>query len=149
MEAPLSRAYCCPSYISLIQNTELRQDILSAMSCHDDKSLPDYDSYSFNSGYAHHPASWGKFIDCVAIHERHKHVVIVLNQCGEFDRLSVGDFSNIIFTPERLAYLKEKGYGQVTLKGNEEAILIQQSDDDQTKRNLDVLSYGRLLHQTI
>lgn len=138
MEASLSRAYCCPSYIPLIENTKLRQDILSAMHCDDAKSLPDYDRYSFNFGYAHYSTSWGNYIDCVAIHEKDKDVIIVLNQCGEFDRLSTLNFSETIFTPERLVLLKEKGYGQVTLKGEEEIILVSPIDC-QIKRNLTVI----------
>ena len=84
IEAPLSRGYCCPSYLPRIQDAELRKDILEAMNVFDGVSEPDYDQHSFNSGYAHRPASWGKFIDCVAIHEKNKHAVIVLNQRGEF-----------------------------------------------------------------
>lgn len=140
IDAPLSRGYCCPSYLLQIQNVTLRQDILEAMNCGDDKSVPDYDKYSFNSGYAHHPVTWAKFIDCVAIHEHTKHVVIVLNSHGEFKKLSTQDYSNQIFTPERLSYLKQKGYGRVVLKGEESKQFdLQKSDEIQETRDLTVI----------
>lgn len=84
----------------------------------DGQSTPNFDDYSFNSGYAHKPASWAKFIDCTAIHEKTKAVVIVLNQSGEFDHPSTPEFQEQIFTPQRLTYLKQKGYGTIILKGD-------------------------------
>jgi hypothetical protein len=140
IEAPLSRKYCCPSYLRQIQDVELRKAILKAMNVFDDCLQPDYAKFSFNSGYAHHPASWGKFIDCVAIHEKNKHVVIVLNQQGEFIRLSTQEFQDQIFTPERLAFLKQKGYETVMLKGEEqEASLLSKVDNSQLGRHLTVM----------
>lgn len=140
IEAPLSRGYCCPSYLPQIQDADLRQDILEAMNVFDGVSEPNYDQHSFNSGYAHWPASWGKFIDCVALHEKNKHVVIVLNQQGEYARLSTQQFQDLIFTPERLAFLKQKGYGTVLLKGKEsELSLLQESEDSQLERRLIVI----------
>ena len=123
IEAPLSRGYCCPSYLRQIQDVKLQRDILEAMNVFDDRAQPDYDQFSFNSGYAHRPVSWAKFIDCVAIHEKHKHTVIVLNQKGYSRQLTTQQFQKQIFTPERLAFLKEKGYGTVVLKGQEEKAL--------------------------
>lgn len=126
IEAPLSRGYCCPSYLTKINDVELRQDILEAMNVFDNESQPDYDQYSFNSGYAHHPASWGKFIDCVAIHEKDKHVVLVLNQRGEFAHPSTQEFQEQILGEERLAFLKSKGYGDIILKGQDQkAVYLQ------------------------
>lgn len=101
MMAPLSRGYCCPSYLSQIDDPSLRKDILWAMGS---SSEPNYDQYSFNCGYAHHEASWGKFIDCVAMHEKHKDVVIVLNQFGEFTKLSGAEFKKQIFTKSVLLF---------------------------------------------
>jgi hypothetical protein len=140
IEAPLSRGYCCPSYLLQIQDVELRNDILESMHVFDGQSAPDYDQHSFNSGYAHRPASWGKFIDCVAIHEQNKHVVIVLNQRGEFANLATEQFQNQIFTPARLAFLKQKGYGTVILKGQgPTALALQDAEDPQLERCLTVI----------
>jgi len=124
INAPLSRGYCCPSYLFQIQDVGLRMDILEAMNVVDRLSEPDYDQYSFNSGYAHRPVSWAKFIDCVAVQEKSKHTLIVLNQRGEFDNLRTKDFQHQIFTSERLAFLNEKGYGTIVLKGEEEKIIL-------------------------
>lgn len=140
IEAPLSRDYCCPSYLPQIQDGELRKDILEAMNVLDGRSEPDYDQHSFNSGYAHHPASWGKFIDCTAIHEKNKHVVIVLNQRGEFAHPSIQEFQDQIFTPERLALLKQKGYGTVVFKGQgQKPALLQEDRGSQSDRCLTVI----------
>ncbi len=142
LDAPLSRGYCCPSYLPQIQDADLRKDVLEAMNVFDEESPPNYDQHSFNSGYAHHSASWGKFIDCVAIHEKTKNIVIVLNQAGEFasSQLSTQKFQNQIFTPERLAYLKEKGIGSVVLKGQEsEGITLQEAENPHSERRLTVI----------
>ncbi len=140
IEAPLSRGYCCPSYLPQIQDAQLRKDILEAMNVFDGVSEPDYDQHSFNSGYAHHPVSWGKFIDCVAIHEKNKHTVIVLNQRGEFAHLTTQEFQDQIFTPQRLAFLKQKGYGTVLFKGQDpETTLLQDAEDPQLERRLTII----------
>ncbi len=140
IEAPKSRGYCCSSYLPQIQDAELRKDILEAMNVFDGKSEPDYDQYSFNSGYAHNPASWGKFIDCVAIHEKKKDVVIVLNQRGEFAHPSTKEFQDQIFTPERLAFLREKGYGRVIFKGQgQDPALLQEEEASHEGRRLTVI----------
>lgn len=140
IEAPLSRGYCCPSYLPQIQDAELRKDILEAMHVFDGVSEPDYEQHSFNSGYAHHPASWGKFIDCVAIHEKNKHTVIVLNQRGEFSHPTTQEFQDQIFTPQRLAFLKQKGYGTVLFKGQgSEITLLQDAENPQLERRLTVI----------
>lgn len=140
IEAPLSRGYCCPSYLPQIQDAELREDILEAMNIFDGISEPDYDQHSFNSGYAHHPASWGKFIDCVAIHEKNKHAVIVLNQRGSSAHLTIQEFQDQIFTPQRLAFLKQKGYGTVLFKGQgPETTLLQDAENPQLERRLTVI----------
>lgn len=140
IEAPLSRGYCCPSYLLQIQDASLRKDVLEAMDVFDAQSQPDYDQYSFNSGYAHHPVSWGKFIDSVAINERDKHVVIVLNQHGEGRTLSTEQFRDQIFTPERLAFLKQKGYGTIALKGDgQETLILQKPEYPQEERRLSLI----------
>lgn len=140
IEAPLSRGYCCASYLLQIQDASLRKDVLEAMDVFDNQSQPDYDQHSFNSGYAHHSVSWGKFIDSVAIHERDKHVVIILNQKGQFEKLSTEKFRDQIFTPERLAFLKQKGYGTITLKGDgQETLVLQKSEYPQEERRLSVI----------
>lgn len=120
MEAPLTRGYCCPSYLTQIQDLELRKDILEAMAIFDGQSQPDYDQYSFNSGYAQRVVSWGKFIDCVAIHEKGKHVVMVLNQSGTLAKLSNQEFQEQILGEERLAFLQRKGYGTIVFKGQDQ-----------------------------
>jgi len=146
--APLSRGYCCPSYLPQIEDAALRKDILEAMGVYDGASEPDYDQYSLNSGYAHRPVSWGKFIDFTAIHERNKHVAVVLNQHGEYDRLSTEEFAEQIFTPERLAYLKAQGYGTIILKGEEEqAFSLGQSENPEQERRLVVIVRKKFLPQ--
>ena len=138
--APLSRAYCCPSYLPQIQDVDLRKDILEAMNVFDSVSEPNYDQHSFNSGYAHHPASWGEFIDCVAVHEKNKHAVIVLNQRGEFAHPTTQEFQDTIFTPQRLAFLKQKGYGTVLFKGQgPETTLLQDAEIPHLERRLTVI----------
>jgi hypothetical protein len=110
------------------------------MNVFDGVSEPDYDQHSFNSGYAHHRASWGKFIDCVAIHEKNKHTVIVLNQRGECAYLTTQEFQGQIFTPERLAFLKQKGYGTVLFKGQgPETTLLQDAENPHLERRLTVI----------
>jgi len=86
LNAPLSREYCCPRYLKQLRDDRLRKDILDALDVREETHLPNYDRYSFNSGYAHHSTSWGKFIDFVAIHERVKHVILVLNQYGQYEK---------------------------------------------------------------
>lgn len=140
IEAHLSRNYCCPTYISQIQDADLRQDILQAMNIFDGVSEPDYDQHSLNSGYAHHASSWEKFIDCVAIHEKNKHVIIVLNQNGEDAKLTTDAFQDQIFTKKRLEFLKEKGYGTVILKGKgKESALLQEAQNPELERRLIVI----------
>ena len=142
INAPLSRGYCCPSYLLQIQDIGLRKDILEAMNIFDSQSTPDYSQHSFNSGYAHHPASWGKFIDCVAIHEKNKHVTIVLNQRGELTDLSTQEFQEKIFTPQRLAFLKEKGYRNVIFKTQDQegTILLQEAENPELERCLTLIT---------
>jgi hypothetical protein len=138
IEAPKSRGYCCPTYLSKIEDASLREDILEALG----SSEPNYDRYSFNSGYAHHvEVSWGKFIDCVAIHEQDKHVVIVANQEGEFTKLQTSAFCNqVFFTSERVAFLKEKGFGTITLKGKgDEVFTILKETEASPGRKLTIL----------
>jgi hypothetical protein len=129
VDAPLSRKYCCPNYLLKIQDSSLRKDILKTMNVLDDKSKPDYDQFAFNFGYAHRPKSWEKFIDCVAIHEKKKDVVIVLNQRGLIQEATFYDFSTKefrekIFTEKRLSFLRKKGFGNVVLKGEGEKFII-------------------------
>lgn len=123
--APLSRKDCCPSYLLQIEDNELRQDILDAMDVSDDKSLPNYDLYSLNFGYAHLPCSWSRFIDIVAIHERRKDVVIVLNQWGAKDRFSTTRFTREIFTQPRCSFLEQKGFGKVFVTGGRSERFLQ------------------------
>lgn len=140
IQAPLSRGYCCPSYVLQLQDEGLRSDILEAMNGSDMQSEPDYDRCSLNSGYAHRPPSWGKFIDCVAIHERQRHGVIVLNQHGEFACLSTKEFQDQIFTPERRAFLLQKGYGTVIVKGKEqEPSFVLNGENSQACRRMTVI----------
>ena len=125
LNAPRSRGYCCPNYLLELEDTELRDDLLQILG-----EIPDYSKYSFNSGYAHHPRSWKRFIDFTAAHEQEKHVVIVLNQHGELNRLTTEEFREKIFTKKRLAQLIKLGYGTVSLQGSQEMPFILQSSDD-------------------
>ena len=139
VEAPLSQEYCCPSYLLKLEDKELQKDILAALGVSDEKSLPDYGKNSMNSGYAHRPASWTKFIHVVAIQEREKDVTIVLNQHGEFDQLDTETFSELTFTAERLAFLKKWGYGDVVIKGAEKDPIIVQKSSDSQERKLTII----------
>jgi len=143
INAPLSREYCCPSYLLQIEDEDLRKDILEAMNVFDTESQPDYDLHSFNSGYAHYPASWGKFIDCVAIHEKNKHVVVVLNHRGsmrESYSLSSQDFQDKIFDSNRLTFLKRKGFSNVIFKGEgQDACFLQKNENSESTRSLTVI----------
>lgn len=136
-EAPRSLRSCCPKYLLQIKDDSLRKDILAAMGVPDDGvTVPEYEKHSFYAGYAHHPISWAKFIDCVALHD-HKEVVIVLNQEGEFIRLSTEAFYKGIFTEDRLHFLRRKGYGSVIVKGIEpEAISWE---DPERRRRITVI----------
>lgn len=125
VKAYRSRGYCCPTYVRQIKDTELRNDLLRALGVKG-RALPDYDAYSLNSGYAHWSRSWGRFIDFTAVHERKKHVVIVLNQVGEFDKFDTKGFWREVFIPERLALLKQWGYASVSIKGVEKDPIIAQ-----------------------
>jgi hypothetical protein len=136
LNAPRSRGYCCSSYVQQIKDSELRKDILSALG---GKINPDYDKYSLNSGYAHWSRSWGRFIDFVAIHERNKHVVIVLNQVGEFDKFDTKKFWDHHLTPERLALLKQWGYRSVSIKGVEKNIINAQLNAEKEGRELSIV----------
>ena len=139
LDTPLSREYCCPAPLLKIKDDSLRRDILRSLDSINKDTLPNFDLHSFNSGYAHRPSSWGKFIDFVAIQEREKHVTIVLNQHGEFDRPNTSDFSKMIFTPERLMLLKQMGYGKVMVKGEESETLTLQTSSESSQRNLTVI----------
>jgi hypothetical protein len=116
LHSPLSRIYCCPSYLSKIEDCGLLSDIRAALGCSDEGSLPNYDTHSFNSGYAHRKISWAMYIECVAIHEREKHVVIVLNQNGAYDEFTPKRYWDEVFTHERCAYLGVQGYSSIVLK---------------------------------
>ncbi len=140
IKAPLSRGYCCPSYLLQIQDAQLRDDILIAMNVFDQGTQPDYDQHSFNSGYAHASATWARFIDCVAMHEKKKHVVIVLNQEGAVHQLSTPTFQSEIFTQKRLAFLKQKGFGDILLKGEKpQTFAVQKAANPQQERRLIVI----------
>ena len=116
--APLSfSSYCCPSYLFQIQDIKLKQDILHAFGI-DDNKIPDYTTYSMNAGYAHKFESWKRFIDLVAIHEKKKNLIIVLNQKGEFTRIpTTQNFWSSVFTEEHLSFLHSLGYNKIKLKG--------------------------------
>jgi len=98
-----------------IGEPDLRKNILAAMDVPNGER-PNYNRYSFYFGYAHWPSSWTQFIELAALNEREKDVVVVLNR-----KLSIyptmDAFQEDIFTDERLAFLKEKGYRTVVLKG--------------------------------
>lgn len=133
LESPLSRIDCCPTYLLHLVDDTLRQDIFDALGVNEGDSLPNYDSVSLNSGYAHSLDSWTKFIDVVARHAAgRKRVAIVLNQKGEFTNLTTREFYDRVFTEERLSILRQCGYGKITVKGAEaEPLVIPGSADDQ------------------
>jgi hypothetical protein len=142
LEAPLSRDYCCPRYLRQIKDAELQKDILQSMNVSDEQSEPDYAQYSFNFGYAHEIASKEKFIDCIAIHEKSKHVTIVLNYKNK-DAPDVEGriFKDSVFTPGRLKFLKEHGYGTVAFKTKGQKQTFLQTDEHSSARCLTVLVY--------
>lgn len=140
VQAPLSRNHCCPTYLMNITNSALKKDLLTAMDVHDAVTLPDYDVFSLNSGYAHHPCSWEKFIDCIAIHEKTKHLVVVLNQKGASGLFSNDWWQKTIFTKERIAFLKERGFGNIFFK-TESMDQVAQLDQEDNKRRLTIIAY--------
>lgn len=140
IKAPLTRTCCCPSYLLSIQDASLRKDILESMQVYDDRTKPDFDRYSFNSGYAHNPNLRGRFIEAVAIHECSKDAIIVLNDRGAFGALSSEEFFDYIFTSKRLDLLQKKGYGSITLKTKNKEISFLLSEDGQNMRNVTVIT---------
>lgn len=107
---------------SEISDAKLREDIIGS------------DSSSFNFGYAHRPESWGKFIDCVAIHEKDRSVMIVLNQHGEFNCFNTKTFwENIVIS--RIPFLRSRGYGNIILQGHDE----RYSDINKNGRNFTII----------
>ncbi len=142
LKAPLSHGYYCPSYLLKIEAASLRRSILEAMATPDDgQSLPNTDNTSFNAGYAHHRSSWEKFILSVAIHEKRKDVVIVLNQRGEFIDLNCAQFQEQVLHSGLLALLKEKGYGNVVYDGETTGKQILQTEEG--SRTLTVITRPR------
>ncbi|GAB4233340.1 MAG: hypothetical protein Tsb0021_12310 [Chlamydiales bacterium] len=141
IDAHLSRGHYCPKPLLGLQDDSLRQDIFESMGVANSEDLPDFDRYSMNSGYAHYPVSWGRLIDSVALHEQKKHVVIVLNQHGEFkdDRLNTQEFCSKMFTPERLELLKQEGYHTVQVKGKGEQHTILEERSDEEGRQFTVI----------
>jgi hypothetical protein len=135
LNAPRSRGHCCPSYLLKIEDTGLRSDILQALGVDDGKSLPDFDKYSFNSGYAHKVRSHGRFIDFIAAHERKKNVVVVLNPTRE--KYNAQEFCANIFTSERLVWLEQQGFKTVGIRWEHESIKVQTST--QQERNFYVI----------
>jgi hypothetical protein len=139
MHAPLSQDYYCPSYLQELEDQELQRDILMALDINKENTLLSCEKNSFNSGYAHRPTSWAKFIDFVAIHERNKNVTVVLNQWGEFAALDTQGFSNEILTLERLDFLKKWGYGTVIIKGSESDPLVVRESSSLNERKLTII----------
>ncbi len=137
LTAGLSLDYCCPTYLKKIKDKSLQKAIFEAMKTKNPTEI-DYQNYSINFGYAHRDESWGKFIDCVAIHEKQKHVVIVLNQYGEFFKATQEKFQEHIFTSERLKFLKRKGYGNIFCRGEKETQRVQKANS-QKGRDLTVI----------
>ena len=103
-----SHDYYCFSYLLKISDEDLCKQILQAMNVSNRNSEPDYEKYSFNFGYAHLLASRRKFISCVAIQEKDKDVVIVLNQIGHFQS-DLNGLENSISKTDYIQFLKEKG----------------------------------------
>lgn len=129
VNAPLSRDYCCPIYLSELEDQGLKQDIFSAMGVTDGKSLRNYDTNSLNFGYAHKQSSWARFIDFVSIHEKEKNVIIVLNQVGEFSQCDTKKFHKDVFTPDRLELLKKHGYKTIVIKGSEKDPIVVSEEE--------------------
>jgi hypothetical protein len=140
MKASLSRSSCCPNYLSKIEDEQLRRDIFSAMGADSADTFYhlDYDHYSFNFGYARYKNSWKKFIDCVAIHEGEKEVVIVFNY-QENDTKEEGDLFASLFSRERLSFLLTRGYGKITLKTEEEESIVWLVKESTSYRQLKVI----------
>lgn len=134
VQAVRSRGYCCPTYLHKIQDTSLLKDILESMQIYDDKSVPNFDKYSFNSGYARWLDSHKRFIYAVAMHERAKHVVIVLNECKTMDA-----FFDHIFTLEAMAVLQQNGYGSITVKSLDREKVFLLGEDSPGHRDLTVI----------
>lgn len=139
VNAALSRKGCCPSYLARIQDKDLLTDLAIALKFHPGKTLPDFDKFSLNFGYAHYSESWARFIDSVATQTQTKNVVIVLNTRSTLEKFHEMEFKETIFTKERLRMLQELGYGIVHLKRKNEpgkAILLESPKEN---RSLEVI----------
>lgn len=130
ISAPLSGRYSCPSYIRDITDIKLREDILNALGVVSVETLPDMDKHSLNFGYAHFANSWGSFIDSVAVHERDKDVVIVLNQMmrGKL-YFSAEDFSDKVFNMDRIDFLHSRRFGNIVVSDQELHYIVASSED--------------------
>jgi hypothetical protein len=137
IQAPLSLKYCCPSYLSEMEDSDLKNDILEALGIEDGIPIH-YNKTSLNSGYAHRSDSWAKFIDLVCIHEKEKNVLILLNQQGEFEALQSEEFCHQIFTEDRIQRLEKMGYGTIKVKGREK-IHFSPSSNLEGQRSLTII----------
>ena len=126
INASLSQGYFGPEYLCSIQEEKLKNQILSSFN--KDSSN---DQVSFNFGYAHNCSSWSNFIDCIAMQEKNKNVVVVLNQKGASTRgfVSSKAFAEKIFTPLRIDFLLSEGYANIIIKsGDTEDVIVSYKD---------------------
>lgn len=107
------------SFLDDLEDKSLREDVTK---------IP-HDNLSINSGYVHHPRSWHRYVDFVTAHEKKKNVLIILNQKSEFEDHTTKNFADALFTPERLAFLRDRGYGQITIKGTEKSSIVIDSSE--------------------
>ena len=81
-------------------------------------------------------ASRVNFISCVAIQEKDKDVVIVLNQIADHQR-KLHELKNSISKTDYIQFLKEKGYGKVIFKTQEAEDHIL--DENSQSRHLTII----------
>ncbi|MBM3207900.1 MAG: DUF562 domain-containing protein [Chlamydiae bacterium] len=124
INAFLSQGYFGPEYLYSIQEEKLKNQILYSFNGNFNN-----DEVSFNFGYAHNCSSWMNFIDCIAMQEKNKNVVVVLNQEGASTRgfVSAKDFAEKIFTELRIDFLRNEGYENIIIKSEDTEDIIVNS----------------------
>lgn len=96
-------------------------------------------AHSFNFGYIDDPSDLRKFIDYVSTHEVHKHVIIITNQIGDIEQ---GQLTPVFFNSEQLNLFKQKGYGKILFKDqDQEPIILQQAENPLIERDLTIITH--------
>lgn len=110
---------CDPKYLKLLENKELQQSIFNAL------GGEDYSTASLAFGYAQIFSSKKEFVECAAMKEQEKNVVVVLNAKGEeCPYTTPSEYSAHIFSDENLKFFEEMGYTSFVVKKGKEIVRI-------------------------